>query len=65
MRWSLLTLVPAVVARDGAVLTTFRCHRLPSVMRRAPAALRVMGEPVLGPHAHRPRHPYMEVRSCL
>ena len=24
----------AVVARDGAVLTTFRCHRLPSVMRR-------------------------------
>lgn len=24
----------AVIARDGAVLTTFRCHRLPSVMRR-------------------------------
>jgi len=24
----------AVVARNGAVLTTFRCHRLPSVMRR-------------------------------
>ena len=26
----------AVVARDGAVLTTCRCHRLPSVMRRRP-----------------------------
>jgi hypothetical protein len=26
----------AVVARDGAVLTTFRCRRLPSVMRRRP-----------------------------